>query len=420
MTAYDELLALPKKKEWDLGDVKRLLEATGNPQKQFKSVIVAGTNGKGSITAMISSILSAAGLKVGSYYSPHVDEFGERIQVDGEKIGDADLERIYSMLEPFIEEQGNLSFFEVVTAIAFHHFAEQMADYAILEAGMGGRLDAVNAADPLVSVVATVDLEHTDVLGTTLGAIAGEKVAVLRKGGVLVTMEEKPEALDVFRKACATNRAELLRVGINTSVERVACTGKENKWRIKARRNTYSANLRLLGEHQGKNAAAAILAVEALKEPALSKEAVEKGLAKAFIPARLEVTQRSPSVVMDAAHNPAAMRVLAKSLKLFKYDKLILVIGMMADKDIPGTVKEIAPSCSKIICNKPSVPRAADAEVVAAEARKHCKDVEIIGDVRASMEKALSIAGENDLVLLAGSIYMVSEARGKNTMRLDQ
>jgi len=420
MTAYDELLALPKKREWDLGDVKRLLEATGNPQKQFKSVIVAGTNGKGSITAMISSILSAAGLKVGSYYSPHVDEFGERIQVDGEKISDADLERIYSMLEPFIEEQGSLSFFEVVTAIAFHHFAEQMVDYAILEAGMGGRLDAVNAADPLVSVVATVDLEHTDVLGTTLGAIAGEKVAVLRKGGVLVTMEEKPEALDVFRKACATSKAELLRVGINTSVERVACTDKENKCRIKARRNTYSANLRLLGEHQGKNAAAAILAVEALKEPAVSKEAVEKGLAKAFIPARLEVVQRSPSVVMDAAHNPAAMRVLAKSLKLFKYEKLILVIGMMADKDIPATVKEIAPSCTKIICNKPSVPRAADAEVVAAEARKHCKDVEIIRNVKASMEKALSIAGENDLVLLAGSIYMVSEARGKNTMRLDQ
>jgi dihydrofolate synthase/folylpolyglutamate synthase len=324
------------------------------------------------------------------------------------------------MLKPFIEKQGNISFFEAVTAMAFHHFAEQMADYAVLEVGMGGRLDATNAADASVCVVATVDLEHTDVLGHTIAGIAREKVAVLRPHGTLVTMETKQEALDVLRKACAENNAELLLVGKDAKVEKVVCTDKENEYRISTRFGSYSARLKLLGEHQGRNAAAAILAVEALKEPSITKEAVEKGLSEAFIPARLEVMQRSPLVIMDAAHNPAAMSVLAKSLRLFKYNKLILVIGMMADKDIPGTVKEIAPLCSKIIVNKPSVPRAAEAEVVASEARRYCRDVEVVGDVAKSKERALLIASENDLVLFTGSIYMISEARGVNKLRLDQ
>ena len=420
MDALNGLLALPKKKRWDLEDVKRLLEATGNPQKRFKSIIVTGTNGKGSITSMIASILKHAGFRTGAYYSPHVDYFGERIQIDGEKISDGDVERIYSMLKPVIEEQGNISFFEAVTAIAFHYFAEQMVDYAVLEVGMGGRLDATNAADASVCVVATVDLEHTDMLGPTIADIAREKAAVLRPRGTLITMENKQEALDILRKACAENKAELLLVGRDAKVETVACTSEKNTYRITIRRGSYSVRLRLLGEHQGKNAAAAILAVEALNEPQITNDVVEKGLSEAFIPARLEILQRSPLVVMDAAHNPAAMRVLAKSLRLFKYDKLILVIGMMADKNIPGAVKEIAPLCSKIIVNKPNVPRAADAEIIASEARKYCGDVEIINDVTSSREKALSIASENDLILFAGSIYMVSEARGVNGLRLDQ
>ena len=416
---YSKLLALGKKGEWNLSSIQSLLEATGNPQKRFKPIIVGGTNGKGSITAMLASILGQAGFKTGSYFSPHVDFFGERIQVDGAMIPDEDVERIYSSLEPFILEIGDISFFEAVTAIAFHYFSEQMVDYAVLEVGMGGRLDATNAADAAVSIVATVDLEHTQMLGETLEKIAQEKAAILRQGGTLVTAEEKPEALSALQKTCAERRANLLRVGFDAKAEKLKCTDERNEWRISTRKGTYGASLRLLGEHQGRNAACAILAAEALKEGAMGKAEIEKGLAEAFIPARLEVVSRKPLVIMDAAHNPAALRALAKSLKLFRYGKMILVTGMMSDKDIAGNMAAIAPLAHKIILNKPAVSRAAGTELLEKEAKKYCKDVEVTQGVSASKEKALSIAGENDLVLLAGSIYMLGEARGRNEVLID-
>ena len=301
---YSKLLALGKKGEWNLETMRSLLEATGNPQKQLKPILVGGTNGKGSITAMVASILKEAGFKTGAYFSPHVDFFGERIQVDGEMIQDDDVERIYGMLEPRIKEIGDISFFEAVTAIAFHKFAEEMVDYAVLEVGMGGRLDATNAADAIVSVVATVDLEHTQMLGDSVEKIAQEKAGILRPKGALVTMEEKPEALAVFRKACADKKAEFLVVGKDAFAKKISCTDMENKWRISTRRSAYEASLKLLGEHQGRNAACAILAAEALKENAIGKSEIERGLAKAFLPARLEVISRKPLEIMDAAHKP--------------------------------------------------------------------------------------------------------------------
>ena len=413
---YSKLLSLGKKGEWSLEKISALLDATGNPQRQFKAIIVGGTNGKGSITAMVAAILKEAGFKVGAYYSPHVDFFGERIQVDGERISDEDVERVYALLEPHIGEIGDVSIFEAATAIAFHKFAEEMVDYAVLEVGMGGRLDATNAADAIVSVVATVDLEHTQMLGDTVEKIAWEKAGILRPKGTLVTMEEKPEALKILQKECAGKRAEMRRVGADARIEKVRCTDSENVWRITTRKGAYEAKLRLLGEHQGRNAACAVLAAEALKEDAIGKGEIERGLARAFIPARLEVVSRKPLVIMDAAHNPAAMAVLAKSLKLFKYGRMILVTGMMGDKDIAGNMKAIAPLAKKVIINKPKLKRAAEPEAVAKEARKYCEDVEIIADVAESKRKALSIAGENDLVLFAGSIYMLGEARGTDVL----
>ena len=416
---YEELLALGKKGEWNLESVLALLEATGNPQKQFKSILVGGTNGKGSITAMLSSILKEAGFKTGSYYSPHVDFFGERIQVNGENISDEDVERIYDLLRPLIKKSGDISFFEAVTAIAFHKFAEEMVDFAVLEVGMGGRLDATNAADATVSVVATVDLEHTQMLGDTLEKIAWEKAGILRNKTALITAETKPDVLTVLQKACAEKRTNILIVGKDAKLDKVKCTDTENSWKITTRNGIYNAKLRLLGEHQGKNAACAVLAAEALKEPAIGKAEIEKGLANAFLPGRLEVVSRKPLVIMDAAHNPAALAILTKALKLFKYEKMIWVTGMMADKDIPENVKAIAPLATKIIVNKPKVGRAAEPEIIAEEAKKYCKDVEFIPDVVKSKQKALSVAGENDLVLFAGSIYMLGEAREKNDVLVD-
>ncbi|MDD5317562.1 MAG: bifunctional folylpolyglutamate synthase/dihydrofolate synthase [Candidatus ainarchaeum sp.] len=422
MDVLDEVLALPRKMgPGDLGPMGRLVGEAGNPQNRFKAVVVGGTNGKGSITAMVSSILASSGFRTGAYYSPHVDCIGERIRVGGENIPEEDIARIFAeRVKPVIAGGLEVSFFEAMTAIAFHYFAEQEVDYAVLEVGLGGRFDATNVADPRVSVVATVDLEHTEILGGSIARIAAEKVEILRKGGTLVTNEDKDEAMAVFVKACAEKGAELLRVGRDARAEKLACDDKENVWRIRSRHGEYVGRLKLLGEHQAGNAAAAVLAAEALREPGITRESIERGLRGAFLPARVEVVSRNPLVVMDGAHNPAAMRALARALRLFPHKRAVLAIGMMADKDIGGTVREIAPLCGRIFVNKPNVPRAATPEAIAGEARKYCPDVEIVPDVRESYARAVSSAGEGGMVVLAGSIYMVSEARGKDRLGLCQ
>lgn len=414
MDVLDEVLALPRKMcPGDLGPMGRLVREAGNPQNRFKAVVVGGTNGKGSITAMVSSILASSGFRTGAYYSPHVDCIGERIRVGGENIPEEDISRIFAeRVKPVIAGGLEVSFFEAMTAIAFHYFAEQEVDYAVLEVGLGGRFDATNVAEPRVSVVATVDLEHTEILGGSIARIAAEKAEILRKGGTLVTNEDKDEAIAVFVKACAEKGAELLRVGRDARAEKLACDDRENVWRIRSRHGEYVARLKLLGEHQAGNAAAAVLAAEALREPRITRESIERGLCGAFLPARVEVVSRNPLVVMDGAHNPAAMRALARALRLFPHKRAVLAIGMMADKDIAGSLAEIAPLCFKIIVNRPALERAAEPEAVAAEARRHCADVEIVRDVKESVLKAKSLAREGDLVLVAGSIYMLSEARG--------
>ncbi|MEW6328960.1 MAG: folylpolyglutamate synthase/dihydrofolate synthase family protein [Candidatus Micrarchaeota archaeon] len=398
--------------------IKLLLELMGNPERDFQTIHVAGTNGKGSTAMMISGALVAAGFKTGSYFSPHIDDFRERIRINGEMISKSDTACLFDEVYSIAHRQKKIfSFFEIVTAMALKHFSNEGADYAVLEVGMGGRWDATNACDSKVSVITNIDLEHTEWLGNSIRKIAFEKSGIIKEGARVITAETKNDALAEMNKKCGKMDAELVRVGKEIKVKTLACTDRRNKYRIATRANEYDVALSLLGARQGMNAACAVGAVEALGLN-IPKRAIERGISRAWLPCRLEVVGRNPLVIMDGAHNPSAMKYLRESLKLFDFEKMILVIGMMKDKDIRGVVQEMAPAADVVIANKPKVERAAEPEIIANEAKKYNKNVYIVRDVKKSIQFARNLASVHDLILITGSIYMLAEARGKNRMRI--
>jgi len=398
-----------------LSRTSELLGLLGNPQEDFRSVHVGGTNGKGSVTAMVSNILQESGFRVGRYTSPHLDDFRERITVDGVPVSRSSLASLAGRVKPLVHEVKRSStqptFFEVTTAIAFKYFSERKVDYAVVEVGLGGRLDATNVINPEVSIITNIGLEHTDVLGRTIGSIAAEKGGIIKKGVPVVTAEKKREALEVLGRICRQKDAKLIKLGEYASCSNAKCDLGGCTFDLKTpHRNYYGLKVKLLGEHQVENAALAVLAAEQL---GMDGRSIRSGILKTRLPGRLEIMQSRPLVVMDCAHNPPAMRALRNSLKLFKYKKLILVIGMMRDKEIGRIAKEIVPAADFVIINKPNLERAAQPEAIETEVRRYHKPTKIIGDVRSSVRYAKSIAGKDDLVLITDSIYMLSEARAR-------
>jgi len=404
--------------------INLLLKLMGNPERNFKTVHVGGTNGKGSTAEMIGSALTGAGFKTGSYFSPHIDDFRERIRINGKRIGKDDAARLFDEVYSLARSQKKIfSFFEIVTAMALRHFSDERVDYAVLEVGMGGRWDATNACDSKVSVITNVDLEHTEWLGNSIRKIAFEKSGIIKDGASVITAETKNEALAEIEKKCKKMGAKLARVGKEIKIETLGCTDRKNKYRITTREKEYVVDLSLLGARQGLNAACAVGALEALGskfDADVSARAIERGISRAWLPCRLEVLGRNPLVIMDSAHNPSAMRYLRESLGLFEFEKMILVVGMMKDKDIAGVMREIAPSAAIVVINKPKVERAAEPTILAHEAKKYAKNVYIVPDVKKSIELARSLVSGRDLILTTGSIYMLAEARGKNKMRISQ
>lgn len=392
-----------------------LLKLLGNPQNDFKSVHIAGTNGKGSVTAMMSSILQESGFRVGMYVSPHLDDFRERIVVDGVQIPRKALISLVEKVKPLIPETGLSStqptFFEVTTAIAFKYFSDRKVDYAVVEVGLGGRLDATNVITPEVSIITNIGLEHTEVLGRTMGLISAEKGGIIKEGVPVVTAEKKREALEVFERICKEKNAKLIQSTKYASLRNVKCGLNGCTFDLKTpMRNYFGLKVKLLGEHQVENAALSIIAAEQI---GADECPIRSGILKTKWPGRLEILQKKPLVVMDSAHNPPAMRALKNSLELFRYKRLILVIGVMKDKEICEIAREIVPAADFVVINKPNLERAAQPEVIRKEAEKYGKPMEIVEDVKSSVKYAKSIAREDDLVLITGSIYMLSEARAK-------
>ncbi|MDD5337140.1 MAG: bifunctional folylpolyglutamate synthase/dihydrofolate synthase [Candidatus ainarchaeum sp.] len=395
---------------------RRLLRALGNPQEKMKVILVGGTNGKGSTAAMIASMLQASGFKTGRFTKPHLSRFTERISMNGREIGEQELARLASLVwkEAGKLKGGKPTFFEVTVAIAYSYFADKKADFAVMEVGLGGRLDATNTANAIVSVITNVSLEHTEILGKTIEKIAFEKAGIIKRRGVIVTSAEGP-ALRVILREAEKKRAQVLVLGRHfkiTKPVRIQGGQRFSYSGLDASQRTF--RLPLLGAHQLKNAACALACVESIfPDSHVPEEAMRKGLAEVSWPGRLELVQKNPYVVLDCAKDLDAVKTVLRELrKVFRYERLIAVVSISSDKNFREMMRSIARAANVTIVTKHGVlSRAIETKVLAREALRNCKFVLEVQRVRDAVARALELAGRRDLVLVIGSVFAVGEAR---------
>ena len=438
-----ELSQTPSNK-FDLAHMRVLLKAMNHPERVFPSVLIAGTNGKGSTAATLASILRASGLKTGLYTSPHLVRINERIRVNGKEISDRDFARLHGDVDRVAERliaQEELpwhpSFFEMMTAIAFAHFAAEHVDLAVLEVGMGGRLDATNVVEPLVSIIADISLDHQKFLGNTVGEIAGEKVGIMRPGGVVVTLPQQPEANDVIGRAIL----ELVARGVSaaqyvppispastpylvsSAANKSKTTAGEDRQPFLCRYPLHVMGKQILvetplvGRHQLRNVALAIAAAEELSKlgiAGITPDSLARGIRETHWPGRFQVIPARadwPEVVLDVAHNPAGAWALRSALSE-RYDDrpLIFVFGAMRDKAISEMTDILFPLADRVIVTRPENPRSASPEEIRQAGSRTGTEIETVPEIGAALERARSVSGVEAVVVVTGSIYLVGEA----------
>lgn len=402
-----------------------LLKLLGNPQDDLKIIHVAGTNGKGSICRYIYSVLQAGGYKTGLYTSPFLEVFNERIELDGKYISNEDLavytDRVLKCVETMTQRgEQSPTEFEVVTAIAFLYFKEKGCDYAIMEVGLGGSGDSTNVCKaPLISVIASISYDHTDRLGNTLAEIAGEKAGIIKEGCPVVTSAEAPEALEVIER-----KAEELGC-MYFETRHVPYTVKSQDlggsvFDVNIQGVTYeNLEISMLGEHQIKNAICALVALSIIEETgdvSLHRDDIYKGFKAAKQIGRLEVMsaqEKVPVVIIDGAHNPDGAASLRKAMKEYMPDKKILMVtGMLADKDTESILREFTAITDRFIATEPENPRKLDAESLQAKIKAMGASCESIPDCREAVKAATERGKDFDAVLYAGSLYMIGAIRG--------
>jgi dihydrofolate synthase/folylpolyglutamate synthase len=446
MFALGHELAHTPSHKFDLADMRVLLQGLGHPERAFPTVLIAGTNGKGSTAATLASILRASGLKTALYTSPHLIRINERIRIGGVDISDDDFALLHGQVDRIAERlvaEGELpwhpSFFEMMTAIAFSHFAQERVEIAVLEVGMGGRLDATNVVEPLVSVITDISLDHQKFLGDTVGEIAREKVGIIRPGGVVVTLPQQPEANDVIGNTIL----ELDAVGVSAvpyvppvspassaylaPTQSRGSTGMETLDTERERvRYQYPLQVMgkeiliespLVGRHQPRNVALAIAAAEQLSKKGLtgiSAESIQRGIRETRWPGRFEVVPAQggwPEIVFDVAHNPAGAWALRSALsERFDDRPLIFVFGAMRDKAISEMAEILFPIARTVIATQPSNPRSASPEEIRQAGSRTGAEIETVAEVRGALERARDLASGRDAIVISGSIYLVGEA----------
>jgi dihydrofolate synthase/folylpolyglutamate synthase len=403
---------------WDLKRIERLMTRLDNPHLDAKTVHITGTRGKGSTAAMIASILKNAGYKVGLYTSPHLLSYTERIQFDGKPIPEKEWAKLVEIIKPHVEAEnaigdlGQLTTFEIFTAMAFLHFRRVKADWQVMEVGLGGRLDATNIVKPEVCVLTSISYEHMDVLGHTLTQIAREKSGIIKPGAEVVTAPQFPEALTEIERVCKEKGVRLIKVGRDVTWQKGSFSEGGQNFRVKGMRGKYDLRIPLLGEHQMENASNAVAAIELLvgKGVKVTTQNIVEGLAKVDWPGRLQIMGRNPWVVVDGAQNAYSMKRLGEALKAyFKYRKATLILGFGADKDISGMAAEAVKTTGDIILAKSQHPRAVKAADLAAEFQKHGVTPKTAENVKDAVKMALGAAGADDLICAAGSLFVVAE-----------
>lgn len=418
---YDEALSYIHSKERfgskpGLSRIRRLCALMGNPQNDMHFVHVAGTNGKGSVTALLASVLGRAGYRTGRYISPYVECFNERISVDGRYIADYELasavEVVRAHAEQLAAEGDSPTEFEIITAAAFLHFKRRSCDIVALETGLGGRLDATNVIPaPLCAVLTHISFDHMSILGSSLRCITKEKCGILKAGSSAVCYPlQEPEALSVIRERAAEEGIPLHVADIGALSE-VRCTLSGSSFKYKG--EVY--NIRLLGYHQCLNAITALEAIDVLKSRGLviPDEAVRAGFAETSFPARLELFSENPAVLLDGAHNPDGVDALCRAIdSLVAGRRLAAVMGMLRDKDYAYCAEKIAQRSSAFFAVEPDNPRALSSYALAGIASHFCPQVQPYGlDYAGAVEAAKQAAGESGAVIICGSLYMAPGMR---------
>ena len=403
---------------FDLRRVEALLRELGWPQRGRKTVHIAGTKGKGSTAAMISSILVSAGNCTGLFTSPHLYTWQERIAVNGHPVTKRDFARLAGAVRTHVEginreaHFGKITTFEALAAMAFLHFKHKGAAFQVLETGMGGRLDATNVVGPDVCIITSISFDHTQVLGNTLAQIAAEKAGIIKPGCTVISAPQQPAALAVIEERCRLSGSELILAGRDVNWKRLSGNLDGQTLTISGRDGSYKLRIPLLGDHQMENACLAVAAAEVLRQRGtdITRDQISRGLWGVKWPARLQVLKRSPLLVIDGAHNVYSMNALAESVrKYFPHKNLQVIFGSSADKDIDGMAAVLAGLAGKVIVTGSGHPRAAPTEQLARLFRQHGVKAEIKPDAREALSAALAASGEDDLVLATGSLFLAAE-----------
>jgi dihydrofolate synthase/folylpolyglutamate synthase len=395
--------------KFGLSKTSNLLKALGNPHKGQKYIHIGGTNGKGSVSAFIASILEEKGLRVGLYTSPHLVRFTERFRINRVEITRENAAALIEELRDASAPEEPPTFFEATTAMALAYFAREDTDIAIMEVGMGGRLDATNVITPLISVITNISKEHEFYLGSRLLDIAGEKGGIIKKGIDVVTGATQPDVIRLFESICQAKSAPMWRLGKDI---RYRTTGSGLHYRG-LNRQFNDLRLGLKGKFQSRNGALALAVIERLEEKGIkvSPQSIREGLKKTTWPGRMEAVAEKPTIILDGAHNPAAMGALADSIKTdLKFRQMILVIGVMEDKMIGQILRRIVPLADHIIYTRPVYYRAATPDTIRAEGVRLGKPGEIVPLLTEAIEKARKIADPRDLIVICGSLFVVGEA----------
>lgn len=400
---------------------EKLLELLENPHKRLRCIHIAGTNGKGSTTAMISAVLKEAGYKVGMYTSPYIEEFEERIQINNYNIPKDDLSHIITKVANVVEKVENMGYgnpteFEIITVAMFYYFCLKKVDFAVIEVGLGGRLDSTNVLEPILSIITSISYDHMNILGETLEKIAYEKAGIIKKAPVIIYPQKK-ESEKIIEKVCKEKKSELIKVEdnlINVKREIIQKNIGQQSFKLKTKEDTYNICLSLLGEHQIKNCIVVILAIEKLIKLGIKIEKIYiiSALKKVKWPARLEIVNKNPLTVIDGAHNMEGIEGLKNNVnKYFKYNKLILILGILKDKQVEDMIKTLVPLADRVLTVTPHNDRGESSKELMHIALKYNNNCEYLEDYKECYNKGKSYYEEGDMILICGSLYMVGDMR---------
>ncbi len=406
--------------KFSLSRVYALLKSLGDPHKTSPVIHVAGSKGKGSVTAMVSSILSENGYKVGMFSSPHIHTFRERIRVNGKPITEGEFVHLVERVWPIVENisskanLGAVTLFETLTAMAFVHFRNVETDFQVIEVGLGGKLDSTNVVEPAVSVITSISFDHMHILGDTLSKIATEKAGIIKPGVPVIVAPQFTEPMNVIRDIARIKSAPMVEVESEFEWLLETTDLEKQSVKIQAKDKTYILNLPLLGIYQIINAATAIGVVERLRilGHGISDEAISLGFGRVTWPCRMEVLRDRPKLVVDGAHNPQSVRSVIDSLPTyFDYSKLVVIFGASKDKNLKEMVKEISAIRPRVVVVSSRHPRAADTDILAKNFQDYQIPVEISKSIPQAIECAVGIAGHRGLVLTLGSLFVAAEVR---------